>query len=316
MRIRYVVLPVLLASVVTAESLSAASQAPATNPRPLVGTWRLVSLERSEAGQPAAAVANPIGILIQDAKGNVIELVTLKGRPGSIDIVEQFTTFQASSGTWSVAPGQSTITYQIKGDLDPRRSGQQIVRSYERQGEQLVLTQAASAVAPASKSTWERVSELEAFPDYQRDVVGFWQWVSAGLEDLNGKMVQPASRDYSVIVYTPTGLMAVLYLPPAGRKPFSGPRPTLEEARTAMQGVPTYFGPYIVQPKSSTVIHYQMAIPNPNQTGNSLLRNFTIKGQELILTFPPQTFNGQRVRNTLHLKRLSGLADMWPDYRQ
>jgi hypothetical protein len=71
-----------------------------------------------------------------------------------------------------------------------------------------------------------------------------------------------------------------------------------------------------VQPKSGTVIHYQMAIPNPNQTGNSLLRNFTIKGQELILTFPPQTFNGQRVRNTLHLKRLSGLADLWPDYRQ
>ena len=316
MGIRHVVLPVLLACAVAAESPIAALQAPASTTRPLVGTWRLVSLERNEGGQPPAAVRDPIGILIHDARGNVIEIVTRKGRPGTIDVVEQFMTFQAFSGTWSVAPGQSNITYQIKGDLDPKRSGQHVVRSYERKGEQLVLTEAASAIGPASKSTWERVPELEAFPDYQRDVVGFWQWVSAGLEDLNGKMVRPASRDYSVIVYTPTGLMAVLYLPPAGRKPFSGSRPTVEEARTAMQGAPTYFGPYVVQPKSSTVTHYQIAIPNPSQTGNSLLRNFTINGQELVLTFPPQTVNGQRVRNTLHLKRLSGLADMWPDYRQ
>lgn len=316
MRIRYAVLPVLLACVAATEPSIAAPQAPASAPRALVGTWQLVSLESGEGNQPLAAVPNPIGILIQDARGNVIEIITRRGRPGTIDVVEQFMTYQAFSGTWSVAPGQPNITYQIKGDLDPKRSGQQVVRSFERQGEQLVLAQAASAIAPASKSTWQRVSELEAFPDYQRDVVGFWQWVSAGLEDLNGKMVRPASRDYSVIVYTPTGLMAVLYLPPAGRKPFSGSRPTAEEASTAMQGAPTYFGPYIVQPKSSTVTHYQIAIPNPNQTGNSLLRNFAIKGQELILTFPPQTVNGQRVRNTLHLKRLSGLADMWPEYRQ
>jgi hypothetical protein len=73
--------------------------------------------------------------------------------------------------------------------------------------------------------------------------------VDAGLVDDSGTMVQPASPDASVIVYTPTGLMAVLYLPPPGRKPFVG-RPTLEEARAALQGAPTYFGPYIVQPKS------------------------------------------------------------------
>ena len=110
--------------------------------------------------------------------------------------------------------------------------------------------------------------------------------------------------------------MAVLYLPPPGRKPFAGPRPTLEEARTALQGAPTYFGPYIVQPKSGSVTHYQIAIPNPGATGNSLQRNFEVKGDELILRFPPTTLNGQQVRNMIHLKRLGGLADMWPEFRR
>jgi hypothetical protein len=47
-----------------------------------------------------------------------------------------------------------------------------------------------------------------------------------------------------------------------------------------------------------------------------MLRNFTIKGSELILTFPPTTLNGQPVRNVVHLTRLGGLADMWPEFRR
>ena len=292
-----------------------ARQAPAPVPRPLVGTWRLVSHERADGGQPLAAVSNPIGILIQDAKGNVIEIVTRAGRAASIDIVEQFLTYQAFWGSYSSA-GQPTVTYRINGDLDPRRTGQQIVRSYERKGEQLVLTQEASAIAPASRTTWQRVPELEALPDYQRDAIGFWRWQDAGLVDTDGKMVQPASRDASVIVYTPSGLMAVLYLPPPGRKPFSGGRPTIEEARAAIQGAPTYFGPYIVQPKSGSVTHYQIGIPNPGSTGSSLQRNFEVKGDQLVLRFPPTTLNGRQVRNVIHLTRLGGLTDMWPEFRR
>jgi hypothetical protein len=293
----------------------AARQASPAVPRPLVGTWRLVSLEAAEGGQPLAAVPNPIGILIQDAKGNVIEIVTRAGRAASIDIVEQFLTYQAFWGSYSSA-GQPTVTYRINGDLDPRRTGQQIVRSYERKGEQLVLTQEASAIAPASRTTWQRVPELEALPDYQRDAIGFWRWQDAGLVDTDGKMVQPASRDASVIVYTPSGLMAVLYLPPPGRKPFSGGRPTIEEARAAIQGAPTYFGPYIVQPKSGSVTHYQIGIPNPGSTGSSLQRNFEVKGDQLVLRFPPTTLNGRQVRNVIHLTRLGGLTDMWPEFRR
>jgi hypothetical protein len=303
-----------LVLVVSAAWPAAAPQTPAV-PRTLVGTWRLVSHERADNGQPLAAVPNPIGILIQDAKGNVIEIVTRAGRAASIDLVEQFLTYQAFWGSYSSA-SQPTVTYRINGDLDPRRTGQQIVRSYERKGEQLVLSQEASAIAPASRTTWQRVPELEALPDYQRDAIGFWRWQDAGLVDTDGKMVQPASRDASVIVYTPSGLMAVLYLPPPGRKPFSGGRPTIEEARAAIQGAPTYFGPYVVQPKSGSVTHYQIGIPNPGSTGSSLQRNFEVKGDQLVLRFPPTTLNGRQVRNVIHLARLGGLTDMWPEFRR
>jgi hypothetical protein len=290
--------------------LVATRQAPADVPRSLVGTWRLVSHERAEGTQPLAIVPNPVGILIQDSRGNVIEIVTRAGRAASIDLVEQFMTYQAFWGSYSADPRASVVTYRIRGDLDPGRTGRQMIRAYELKGNQLVLTESSPANQPSRRTTWQRVPELEALPDYQRDAIGFWQWQSAGLVDNSGKMMQPASRDESVIVYTPTGLMAVLYLPPPGRKPFAGSRPTPEEARTALQGAPTYFGPYIVQPKSGSVTHYQIAIPNPGATGNSLLRNFEVRGDELILRFPPTTLNGQQVRNIIHLKRLGGLTDM------
>jgi hypothetical protein len=295
-------------------SLVVARQAPAAVPRALVGTWRLVSLERAENAEPIAAVPNPIGILIQDAKGNVIEIVTRAGRAASIDLVEQFMTYQAFWGSYSA--DTSVARYRIRGDLDPGRTGRPMTRAYQLKGNQLVLTESSPANQPSRRTTWARVPELEALPDYQRDAIGFWQWQSAGLVDHSGKMVRPALRDESVIVYTPTGLMAVLYLPPPGRTPFAGSRPTSEEARSALQGAPTYFGPYIVQPKSGSVTHYQIAIPNPGATGNSLLRNFEVRGDELVLRFPPTTLNGQPVRNIIHLKRLGGLADMWPDLRR
>ena len=113
----------------------AARQTPAAVPRALMGIWRLVSLERADASQPLATVPNPIGILIHDAKGNVIEIVTRAGRAASIDVLEQFMTYQAFWGRFSSAAGQPTITYRINGDLDPRRTGQEIVRSYDRNGE-------------------------------------------------------------------------------------------------------------------------------------------------------------------------------------
>lgn len=290
-------------------------------PQALVGTWNLVSMDRGESGQSLSPVQNPRGILIQDGGGHVIEIVTRAGRPAPVslpatpqDALDQFTAYNAFFGTYTIDEGRAAVLYHIDGDLNPNRVGQQIVRSYERNGTRLVLTESAPAAGPVSRLGWERLPELEALPTYQQDVVGFWQWVSAGQVNSSGVMVQPTRRDPSAIVYTPTGHMAVIYLG-ADRKKFVSSTPTVDEARAAMQGLASYFGTYVVQPKSGYVTHYQLGSPNPGGTGGSQIRYFEITGSQLLLRFPPTTLNGQEVRNVVHLKRLSGLADMWPGFR-
>lgn len=311
----------VLAVVLLLAGSSGSAASAQTSAPPLVGTWDLVKLEQGASAQSLAEIQFPIGILIQDAKGNVIEIVTTKGRSiarTSDEQIAQFLGFMSFWGSFTADAGKSSATYRIKGDVDPGRSGTDVVRSYARKGNELTLTEPASAGRPMTRTTWRKIAELEGLPAYQDPAIGFWKWETAGMVALNGVMVVPTpKRDESAIVYTPTGHMAVLYLPPAGRKKFAGARPTAEEARAAMQGLVTYFGTYIVQPKSSSVTHYQLAIPSPAAVGSSLERNFSVtKGTELRLTFPPQDLKGQQVQNTIQLSRLGGLADMSPGFRR
>ena len=66
LRLRCAAVVSFVVVLVPAGWLVAARQTSAVVPRDLIGTWRLVSLERADASQPLAAVPNPIGILIQD----------------------------------------------------------------------------------------------------------------------------------------------------------------------------------------------------------------------------------------------------------
>jgi hypothetical protein len=316
MRIRFAVL-LALALIAEREGAPArAGQAAAGGAQSLVGTWRLVALQRANPAQPLVPADHPAGILIQDAAGHVIEIVTQAGRPASLNPAEQLMTYQAFWGRYTVDAGRSTATYTIAGDLNPGRKDQRVVRTFQRKDPQLVLTETGPDERPAIRATWQRIPELEALPAYQEAIVGFWQWTGAGLVNASGVRVREASRDPSVIVYTPTGHMAVLYLPPPGRKPFAGSTPTPDEARAALQGSVSYFGTYIVQPKSRAVFHYQLGASNPAAVGGSFMRNFEITGAQVTLLFPPTTVNGEQVRNTLTLKRLSAIAEMWPELRR
>jgi len=284
--------------------------------QPLVGTWLLSGLERSAPGQSLTKVMNPVGMLIQSANGYVLHIVSQSARPATLNAAEQFMTYRAFWGTFTVDPAGGKAAYHIDGDLDPGRKDQRFTSTFERKGTQLVMTDLSTDGQPVQRTTWERLPELEALPEYQEGVVGIWQWTGAGLYNSAGQNVRPAYRDPSIIVYTPTGHMAVLYLPAPGRKPFAGPTPTVEEARAAWQGSVSYFGTYIVQPKTRTMFHYQMSAANPTAVGGWFMRNFEANGPEVKLIFPPTTLDGQQVRNLLTLKRLAGVREMWPDFRR
>ena len=315
MRRRYFLVLALIALVGARSSSPVVAQGAAAGMQPLVGTWKLVGLQRGASAQSLSQVANPVGILIQAANGIVIEIISQSGRAASLNAAEAFNTYQASWGSVTADPAKPTSTYRISGDVDQRRMGQPFTRAFERTPTQLVITETAAAGGPVTRTTWDRIPELEALPDYQRDAVGMWQWVSAGLFNARDENVRPAYRDQSLIVYTPTGHMAVLYLGPPGRKPFAGATPTVDEARAAMNQAVSYYGTYIVQPKTKTMFHYQLGASNPTAVGGSFYRNFDIKGSQLSLLFPPQMLDGQPVQNRLVLKRLSGLADMLPAAR-
>jgi hypothetical protein len=312
MRSRYSLALALIVLVGAWSRSPVAAQGAAGGMQPLVGTWKLVGLQRGASAQSLSQVANPVGILIQAANGIVIEVISQSGRAASLNAAEAFNTYQASWGRVTADPAKPTSTYRISGDLDQRRMGREFSRAFERTATQLVITETPAAGGPVTRTTWDRIPELEALPDYQRDGVGMWQWVSAGLFNARDENVRPAYRDESLIVYTPTGHMAVLYLGPPGRKPFAGPTPTVEEARAAMANAVSYYGTYIVQPRTRGMFHYQLGASNPTAVGGSFYRNFDIKGPQLSLLFPPQTLDGQQVQNRLVLKRLSGLADMLP----
>jgi len=314
MRIRAVLLVIgaLLASHV---SSLVVAQSPVSS-QPLVGTWLLSSLERAAPGQPLTKVMNPVGMLIQSANGYVLHIVSQSARPATLDASEQFMTYRAFWGTFTVDPAGGKASYHIDGDLDPGRKDQRFTSTFERRGTQLVMTDLSADGQPVQRTTWQRLPELEALPEYQEGVVGMWQWTGAGLYNAAGENVQPAYRDPSLIVYTPTGHMAVLYLPAPGRKPFAGATPTVEEARAAWRGSVSYFGTYIVQPKTRTMFHYQMSAANPTAVGGWFMRNFEVNGADVKLIFPPTMLNGQQVRNTLTLKRLASVKEMWPEFRR
>src|SRR5688572_14404656 len=303
MPIRIAAVLVSLALCFTQSPAGLSAQTPAGTTQPLVGTWQLTGLEQAAPGQALARVANPVGILIHAANGYVMEIITQAARPATLNAAEQFNTYHGSWGRFVSDGKGANVTYQISGDLDPGRTGQRVAHTFERKGTQLVLTELGPNGMPTRRKTWERIPELEGLPEYQDAVVGFWQWTSAGMYNAAGVNVRPAYRDESVIVYTPTGHMAVVYLPPPGRKPFAAATPTVEEARNAWQLSVSYFGTYLVQPKSRQVFHYQMAAANPTAVGGSFMRNFEINGSEVTLRFPPTMLNGAPVRNTLTLRR-------------
>ena len=87
-----------LPSLVTAQSGSGGTQ-------PVVGTWLLSGLERATPGQPPTRVMNPVGMLIQSANGYVLQIVSQSARPATLNAADQFITYRAFWGTFTVDLG-------------------------------------------------------------------------------------------------------------------------------------------------------------------------------------------------------------------
>lgn len=125
-----------------------------------VGTWKLVSIESTEA---IPYGAHPVGIISYDFTGNMaVQIMPDRERPkwkqGESPTPEQaketLMGYVAYFGTYTVDEKARTVSHHRKGSLTAAGVGVDLVRKYELVGERLILTPVEN---PSIHLTWERI---------------------------------------------------------------------------------------------------------------------------------------------------------------
>jgi hypothetical protein len=280
----------------------------------LIGTWTLIAAERLDGASGSATIPGPRGMLVFDAEGHALEVVTRGNRPiyaaGQPTPAEAQATLASYGGFWGNyrTDQQGRIIYRPEGAVNPSVMGKDLVRSFETGDDRLTIT--ALPGAPAGERgmrwVWQRVPELESLSPAHHRLVGFWQHVVERRENVTtGAVLSETHRAPSIIAYTSAGYVGVHFVP-LGRKPFAGDTPTDEEARAAIAGYVGYYGVYSLHP--GIVFHHRLAVLSPGQIGDSLKRPYEISGGEISLRFPPVMNQGQLVRTVVTLRRLGAQA--------
>jgi hypothetical protein len=286
--------------------------------RELVGTWTLSGVEKIGADGKGAVQVLPRGLLIFDRAGHVFELAATGRRvpyaanqPTPAEAHAVYNNYSGNWGGYLVDASQKKITYHPEGAISPNAMGQDVVRTFELNGDRLVIT--ATADEPdglgGTRWTWDRVPQLENLTAANRNVLGFWRHIVEKRINLTtGATASEAERAPSVIVYSPSGYVGV-HFPPLNRRKFASTAlPTDDEARAAIAGVVSYYGAYTLSP--GIVFHHRLIILGTGP-GDTLKRFYDITGDTLTLKFPPaRNQQGEEIRTEVTLKRISGAKDM------
>ena len=291
------------------------AQAPAS--KDLVGTWTLTAVERG--GVDGAWIAQPLprGVLILDRGGHAFELAETGRRvpyaanqPTPAEAHAVYNNYSGFWGSYKVDAPAATITYRPEGAISPNAMGQDVVRTFARTDDRLVVT--ATANEPdglnGTRWTWNRVPELETLSAANRKLLGFWRHVvEKRINVTTGEAQSETERAPSIIVYSAAGLVGV-HFPPMNRGKFASAQPTDDEARGAIAGFVSYYGAYTMSP--GVVFHHRLIILG-TAPGDTLKRFYDITGDTLTLKFPPaRNQQGQEIRTEVTLKRICGERDM------
>ena len=288
--------------------------------RGLVGTWTLVSMQqRVDSNQPVT-VADARGLIVFDSAGHAIEVITrltAQPLPGLTEVRSRL----SLGGFWGGYRADTTtmkITYKASGAVSPNVMGVEFARFFDLAADRLTVTSLPGELHMngVTRWVWERVPTVAQFGESYRQVVGFWQHVSeTRVHATSGAVFSETKRAPSVIVYTPSGFVAV-HFPTAGRPRFASAEPTEAEERSFGTHL-GYYGALGVYP--GAVFHNVLGTVSPGNLaggsgvvmGNILKRFFELKDGELRIRFP-QTINqdGQPQTTIVVLKRLSGEKEM------
>jgi hypothetical protein len=283
----------------------------------LVSSWTLVAAERAAASPEPTRVRGSRGLLVIDGAGHVFEFFNAAGRQASeTPLSDPQRTLEDFGGFWgryALDADNHRITFTAEDGVSPSVHGLSFTRSYELDGDSLVVTSTDEPQAQRNmRWTWQRVPTVENLSPTYRQVVGFWQHVEERrVNEATGEVLRTSRRAPSVIVYTPGGFVGV-HFPPVGRAPFAGDTPTADEAQAALRGYIGYFGTLNVYP--GEVSHNILSGISPGP-GSILTRYAEIEGDTLVVTLQslaPRTSDGPRTVTEVELHRLSGADDMLP----
>lgn len=137
----------------------------------LTGTWKLLSYQRMHADGAITHPQgeHPVGRISYDAAGRVAALMMRRTRPGAGiqstdevrsadagDLRDMISGFTAYFGTYEIDANNNAVTHHIQACLLPGWVGTCQRRTFERSGNQLVLS------AQKANSTLRLVLEREA----------------------------------------------------------------------------------------------------------------------------------------------------------
>jgi hypothetical protein len=308
---------VAVSGLVVALALSVVEQRPKaqTAAHGLVGTWVLDEAQRTDVAE-ATPLQAPRGLIIFDAAGHVIEIVShgrrqiyVANQPTPEEALVTVNSYGGFWGTYKVDDKAGTLSYRVAAGVSPNAANEQLTRSYELTGNRLTIQSRAEPGAQGNLRTrWRRMPVIENLSPAYRQAVGFWEWVGEGSYLMStGAAVSQGKRDASVIVYSPSGYVGVHFVP-SNRKRFAGAVPTPEEARESIAGYVSYSAVLGLYP--GHFIHHQLVALPPANNGQSLERDYELRGNEIYLRFAPAMIQGQERQTRVTLRRLSGAAEM------
>ena len=285
----------------------------------LVGTWKLVTIERfGPSGEllppplpPAFGSPNPIGFLVYDAAGYMGMTIMQRSRPRfagarptAAEAKSAVLSYLSVCGTFSVSDGR-VVTHHVQTSLNPNDSGTDQKNAFELSGNRLTLKSPRGADAIETRLAWERQADSTTLTPLRRRLVGFWKQVGTERRTLDGKLFRREPPRVGYLVFTAAGHMAVHLMDP-GRKTYAAADPTPEEAQQALSSYANYFGPYEVSDTESYEVTQQIGTINPTPGDQLALRRLTFVGDNrVILKPPPAILDGQLVQGYVTWERVT-----------
>lgn len=141
-------------------------------------------------------------------------------------------------------------------------------------------------------------------------LAGSYLLVSCEVQWSDGKVTFPyGKRPEGLLVYTDSGFVTGHVMrpdtPPLSK---SARRAPAQETREAFLGYIGYYGTYVLDEHTGTVIHQVLGSWHPNWVGTEQVRHFRLDGDKLVIETPPILSGEGSYRTRLTWKRSTSLA--------